>query len=130
MSQSPLGFNTTNAFVNPGATTLVPQMTDQVGAVQMASGGISSALNLTAGAHVVKATPGRICKITVNTTGTAGTFSVSDCATTAAVAAANLVAAFTNTTAAGGAPLVLDWPCSVGIVVTVPTTGVVSVSFS
>jgi hypothetical protein len=93
------------------------------------AGGTQSALALPAGANLVKASPGRIIRISVNTVGTAGTLAVNDCATTAAVAASNLVWEGVDTQAIGGAPITLEFPCLVGIVVTVPTGGVVSVSF-
>src|SRR5271157_4930152 len=97
-------------------------------AVISTSGGLYTALGLTAGQNLVKATPGRIFRLVVTTAGTAGTFAVNDAASTAAVAASNLVFSILNTTAAGTV-ITLEFPCANGIVVTVPTTGVVSVSY-
>lgn len=94
-----------------------------IGTVNTQSG-TSNLLNITAGAVVVKGTPGRICKVVVNTAGSASG-SVSDCATTGAVAAANLV--FTIPQTAG--VYSLDFPCNTGIVVTAGTGQVLSVSF-
>jgi hypothetical protein len=86
--------------------------------------GSANRLNLTAGATLIKASAGRTCKVIVNTAAsTAG--SVSDCATTGAVAAANLVFAIPQTVGVYS----VDFPHLVGIVVTVGTGGVVSVSF-
>ena len=92
------------------------------------AGGTLSALNLTAGAHLVKAGAGRVMRINVNTVGTAGTFSVNDAATTGAAAAANLIWEGSNTTAAGTI-IDLQFPYTNGLVVTVPTGGVVAVSY-
>ena len=92
------------------------------------AGGTHSMLALAAGPNLVKAAPGRICKLIINVTGTAGTLAVNDCATTAAVSAANLVWTDLDTTPMGTV-IDLEFPCLYGIVVTVPTTGVVSVSY-
>lgn len=92
-------------------------------------GGVLSALNLTAGANLVKATAGKIMRLSVNTAGTAGTLTVYDSATTAGIGAASLVWSGTATQTTGIAPITLEWPCLNGIVVVAPTGGVVSVSF-
>ena len=92
------------------------------------NGGQQSALNLAAGANLVKATAGRIFSLNVNTAGTAGTLAVYDSATTAGAAAANLVWEGSATTAQGTV-IVLNFPCANGIVVTAPTGGVVAVSY-
>ncbi len=97
-------------------------------AVISTDGGQLSALALPAGQNLVKASPGRIFRIVVTTAGTAGTFAVNDAASLGAVAASNLVFSILNTTAAGNV-ITLEFPCLNGIVVTVPTTGVVSVSY-
>lgn len=112
-----------------GPNGLAPLVADAAGLLLTTPGGSLSALNLTAGAHLVKASAGRIAKLVVNTVGSAGTLSVNDSATAAGAAASNLVWAGVDTTAAGTV-IVLDWPCANGIVVTVPTGGVVAVSFS
>lgn len=78
--------------------------------------GLKSTLNITA-ATVVKAAPGRACKLSVIVAGSAaGT--VNDVLTTGAAAAANQIAVAPNTVGT----IDLDWPCAVGIVV-VPGTG-------
>lgn len=72
--------------------------------------------NLTA-ATVVKATPGKLARISVIVAGSAvGT--ANNCITTGAVAAANEIAVIPNTVGV----IVLEWPCSAGITV-VPGTG-------
>lgn len=101
-----------------------PLNIDAQGALLMGEGKLS-ALNISA-ATVVKATPGRLVRIIVNTPGsTAGT--ASDCATTAAVTAANLIA---NIPATAGLVMSIVWPCSTGIVITPGTGQVLSVSYS
>ena len=92
------------------------------------AGGTKSALNLTAGAHLIQLGVGRVMRICVNTAGTAGTFAINDAATTGAAAAANLVWAGSATTAAGTV-IDLEFPVSAGLVFTVPTTGVMSISY-
>lgn len=92
------------------------------------AGGQHSALALQAGPNLVKASPGRICKLSITTAGTAGTLAVNDCATTGAVTAENLIYNGLDTSPAGTV-VDLEFPCLYGIVVTVPTGGVVSVSY-
>lgn len=108
--------------VNPAGKN-APSKLDTSGSLLIGKG-LSTSLNLAAGAHIIKATPGRICRISVNTAQTS-VGSVSDCATTGAVAAANLIAAIPEAQGVYD----IDFPCAVGIVVTVGTAGVVSVSF-
>ena len=87
-------------------------------------GGSNSVLNITA-ATVVKATPGTLFTISVNTAGsTTGT--ASDVATTGAVAAANLIAEIPNTVGIYS----LTWPCKTGIVITPGTGQVISVAYA
>lgn len=92
------------------------------------AGGVSSSLNLTAGAHLIKAGKGRIMRIVVNTAGSAGTFSVNDVATTGGVAAANAIYTGLNTVAAQTV-IDLQFPYQNGLVVTVPTSAVMAVSY-
>lgn len=76
-----------------------------------------SKLNITA-AVVVKAAPGRLCKIIVSAPGTtSGALTLNDCTTTGAAAAANQIISipFANLTA--GQVISLDIPCKNGIVV-------------
>lgn len=87
-------------------------------------GGSNSALNIST-ATVVKASPGILFTINVNTAGSAaGT--ASDVAATADVAAANLIFEIPNTVGI----YKLSWPCLVGIVITPGTGQVVSVAYS
>lgn len=86
-------------------------------------GGNASALNITA-ATVVKASPGTVFTITVNTAGAAG--AVHDCLTTGAAAAANLV--FEIPAVVG--IYTLTFPCFVGIVVSPGAAQVVSIAYS
>lgn len=103
-----------------GALTLLG--VDLQGALLTASGGTKSSLNITA-ATVVKATPGRLVRISVTTAGAAG--SVNDCATTGAAAAANLIGVIPATVGV----LTFEWPCATGIVITPGAAQVVSVSY-
>ena len=87
-------------------------------------GGNNSALNVTA-PTVIKATPGTVFTVTVNTAGsTAGL--IHDCATTGAVTAANLVGTIPDVVGVYS----FSFPCLVGIVVTPGTAQVVSVAFA
>lgn len=105
---------------------------DPNGPAQVAPGGTSSALNLTA-AQVVKAAPGRLCKILITgTIGTGGSYTFNDTTTTGAAAAANQILTLVGTTAVGTI-ISLDWPCASGIVCSAFATGgapVVSISFN
>lgn len=87
-------------------------------------GGNNSIKNITA-ATVIKGTPGTIFTVSVNVAGTAAG-KVSDAATVATVAAANLVSTIPSTVG----DIKLEWPCAVGIVVTPGAGQTLSVSFS
>jgi hypothetical protein len=98
---------------------LVPQYLNNV----LTGKGNKSALNVSA-ATVIKAAPGRICKVNVTTAGsTNGT--ISDVLTTGAVAAANLVISIPDTVGSYD----VDFPCLVGIVFTPGTGMVASISY-
>jgi|SRR6185437_4014917 len=87
-------------------------------------GGNASKLNITA-ATVVKATPGTLFRVSVNTAGSAAG-SAYDASTTSGNIAANLIADIPNTVGI----YELEWPCAAGILI-VPGTGqVLSVSFA
>lgn len=113
--------NAPAGYVTPGGASLVT------------TGGTQSRLNLTAAA-VIKATPGRLCKITISgTVGTGGAYTFNDCATVAAAAASNQITSLPGTTLTNGMPITFDWPCIVGIVLSAVSTGgapIVAVSFS
>lgn len=86
--------------------------------------GTSQVYNITT-ATVAKATAGRLCTVSVISSGS-GAGAIHDCATTAAAAAANKVQSIAITDRL----LTLDWPCATGIVI-VPGTGqVLAVSFT
>ncbi len=85
--------------------------------------GISSALNVTA-ASVIKATPGRVVRITVlGVVGTAGALTVNDCATVATATAANEIFTLAFGSATPGTIITLDFPCQTGIVISAVPTG-------
>lgn len=84
----------------------------------------SSALNLT-GATRVKATPGRLFKVSVIVAGSApGT--INDCATTGAAAASNQVGTIPNTVGT----YEFEWPFAVAIVIIPGTAQTVAVSYT
>lgn len=115
-------FSTVNGY---GGTLKDPNGTEQA-----QGGGNSSALNISA-AQVIKATPGRLCKITVlGVVGTGGNLTFNDCATTGAATTANQIY-FGAGTLAVGSVVILDWPCLNGIVCSaVPTGGTVQINVS
>jgi hypothetical protein len=124
MPQSPLQ---ANVAVNQTTLKSAPLQMDMSGNLLVGNGTLNK-YNITAAGAVVKATPGRICKITIQTAST-GTFTVNDCATVGAAAIGNQILAFSAAWPAAGTVINLDWPCTTGIVVVPGTAGVVSVSF-
>ena len=87
---------------------------DVAGNLLTSSGGAKSSLNLSAAA-VIKATPGRFCKIIISgTVGTGGNYTFNDCASVGAAAASNQIAQLVGTTVASGQPITFDWPCATG----------------
>ncbi len=121
MSQQP---QAASVAVTAGSPAVFgPMHLDAQGALRNSSGGITPVYNITA-ATVIKATPGRLVRISVVTAGSAaGT--ANDCATTGAAAATNEIAAIPNTVG----QIMLDWPCATGIVVVPGTSQVLAVSF-
>lgn len=122
MPQGPLQVS---AAVKPNGSgkSGAPMQLD-AGGILATGKGLSSTLNLTAGAHLIKAAPGRVAKISVLVAGAAG--SLNDCATTGAVATANEIIAIP---AAVGL-IDVDWPMQVGIVVTVGAGQTLAISWA
>jgi hypothetical protein len=87
--------------------------------------GANTALDVTA-ATVIKSTPGVLYSISVVAAGTA-VGAVYDSTSTSGNTSANQIT--TIGTAVTTQPLVVNWRCSDGIVVTPPSGGTVSVSF-
>jgi hypothetical protein len=110
----------------PGAHA-APLQLDQSGNLLTGSGSANK-LNVTA-STVIKASAGRVCKVTVVAVATAGTFGVYDIATTGAAATTNAIVQYTTGYPAVGTIIPLDFPCLTGIVVNPGTGGQVSVSF-
>lgn len=109
-----------NPALTPGKVS-APLNLDAQGDLLTAQGS-ASAMNLSANA-VVKASPGRLVRVSVTTAGAAG--ELHDCAAVADAAAGNLI---------GIVPAVVgvynfDWPCGVGIVYKPGAAQVVSISF-
>lgn len=95
-----------------------PSMTDANKVSLVSEGGYQSALNITA-ASVVKASPGRLCKIVVIAPGTtSGTLTINDLTTTTGGAAGNEIFSIGYAAMSAGQVIVLDWPCLTGIAVT------------
>lgn len=70
-------------------------------------------------AAVIKATPGRLCRLVVIAPGTtSGAFTFNDCATTGAAATGNQIftMAYNATANVIGLVITLEWPCAVGLV--------------
>ena len=79
---------------------------------------------------VIKATPGRLAKITVQVAPSAGNLIANDCATTGAAAIGNQILEVAFGALTEGQVITLDWPCNTGIVISsVGTGGVYSVSY-
>lgn len=113
------------------AGAAAPSLVGPIGVLAVTEGGVSSALNVTAAA-VIKASPGRLCKIVVVAPGSAGTLVVNDLATTTGSAAGNVIFSIGFAALSVGQVIVLDWPCVTGIAVTtVPSAGspILSLSF-
>lgn len=105
-----------------GATTPKQVTADAQGILLTSNGGGSAVLNVTAAA-VIKATPGRIAKITIlGVVGTGGALTLNDCAATADAAATNQIYTSVGTIAVGTV-VTLDWPCAIGIVISAVPTG-------
>lgn len=91
------------------------------------SGGNASSLNIQAAGVVVKATPGTIWSVNVNTANTVAG-GIYDCATVGTATVANLIKAIPIGLV--GEILNGPFPCLVGIVVIPGTTGVASASYN
>lgn len=108
--------------VNPSGQQ-APQVIDAFQNVNVVANPAKTMLNITA-ATVVKAAPGLIGRVFVNTAGsTVG--SLSDAATTGAIAAANLISALPNTVG----PLTIEAYTANGIVITPGTGQVLSITY-
>lgn len=93
-------------------------------------GSFTPTYNTTA-AKVIKATPGRLARISVVTAGTAGNLTIND---NNATGASNVIGNEIFNAAFGTIPLgtviTLDWPCKTGITVSVmPTAMVIAISY-
>lgn len=122
MGQTPLGYNS----VAPG-NILSPQQLDAFGALYASGTGNQSALDLTAGTHVLKASPGRLGKVIIGTASTTAVI-LYDNATGTGLTVAQQIYTTPATSVVG--IYVFDWPCLVGLTIVVGTGGVVNVSFS
>lgn len=95
-----------------------PLHVDAAGDLLTSPGGASAVYNVTAAA-VIKASPGRLCKIVVIAPGTtSGALTINNLTTTTGGAAANEIISIAYGSLTAGQVITLDWPCSVGIAVT------------
>lgn len=118
MPQTPIGFNATKPN-----NALAPLALDNQRTLLDSNGGTAVSFNLTA-STVVKASPGRVCRIAVLVAGSAvGT--VNNLATAGGAAVANQVFTIPNTVGSYD----VQMPCSVGIQVTPGTGQTVAVSY-
>jgi hypothetical protein len=88
----------------------------------------SSDLNIVA-SQAVKATPGRIGKVVVNTAIATAAATINDCPTTGAAGAGNTILTIPIGTVAGTF-YSLDWPCLSGITAIIGGTGALAISFT
>ena len=105
------------------SNALAPLVLDNNGKSLLATGSLSSSLNVTA-LTLVKVGVGKVAKVVVLTAGSAPG-KISDVATTGGVAAANLIFNIPNTVGI----YELDFPIALGLVVTPGTGQVVSISY-
>ncbi len=93
------------------------------------SGGNSSTFDISAAA-VLKATPGTLYRVVVQSVPSAGNLTINDCATTGAAAIGNQIISIPFGSLTAGEVIYLAWPCKTGIVVSsVGTGGVFSAAF-
>lgn len=123
MPQTPLQ---ANVAVNQTTLKSAPLQMDMSGNLLVGNGTVGR-YNI-ATKTVIKAAPGRLCKVSVNAAGTVK-FGVYDAATTAAAVTAVAIYESTAVFPAAGSLLAFDWPCATGIVIDPGTSGNVSVSF-
>jgi hypothetical protein len=97
-------------------------MSQNISVFNLRPGGINSALNVTA-AGVVAARPGCLSRILVQAPGNAGSLTLNDCLTTGAAAAGNQILSLLYSSLTAGQVITLEWPCLVGIVVSVVPSG-------
>jgi hypothetical protein len=93
------------------------------GVALVTRGGKFSVLSISA-PMVLKAGPGRACKIIVQT---AGSVTLNDSATLAGASAANVI--YTNATDTAAATIEIDFPFTSGLVVSA-ITGIVNISYA
>ncbi len=105
------------------AAAAAPLNLDVAGSLRTNGGGSLNSLNIAAAA-VVKATPGRVCKIVVVVAGSAPG-NIYDHASTSGVAAGSLIATIPNTVGV----ISLDFPALVGITVAPGTGQTVAISY-
>jgi hypothetical protein len=84
--------------------------------------GSKTKLNITA-ATVVKASPGVVTRLSIISPGTAGQFTINDCATLGAASTANQVYSEANTAQQAGAFVEVQWPFLVGITISAVPPG-------
>lgn len=104
------------------AGAIAPGHLDAQGESVLVANGLSTALNITA-AKVVKTGAGRCVRLIIINAGSAGSWTLNDCATTGAAAAANELFTVAQANAAAGSVFTIDAPVSTGLTVSAVATG-------
>ncbi len=82
-------------------------------------------------AAVIKALPGVLAQVIINTAGTAGSLTFNNTTTTGGATTANQIITIAFGSLTVGEVLNLNFPCSAGIVLSaIPTGGVISIAYS
>lgn len=98
---------------------------DPVTGAATGGGGVSRSLNVTAATNI-KASPGRVFRVILNTAGSTASSIIDSTGTS--VTAANTILTI-PTTATAGTVFYLDWPCTAGISVVPGTSAVIAISY-
>lgn len=101
---------------------IAPGHLDAQGESVLVANGLSAALNIIA-AKNVKVGAGRAVRLIIITQGSAGNWTLNDCATTGAATAANELFTVAEANAAAGSVFTIDAPVSVGLTVSAVATG-------
>ena len=134
MSQQPLLAYIANKIKN-AANVATGLIAGQANELIVSTGGLKTALNQTAAA-VINAAPGRLAVVTIVAPGsTSGAFTINDCATTGAAAAANVLWSlpYNSSLNVAGQVFHVDLPAAVGVVLSaVPGGGspIINISYA
>lgn len=121
MAQNPPGLSFKNQ-----ANALAAGQLDAEGVSLLVANGLATALDITA-AKVIKTGKGRCVRLVIITAGSAGNWTLNDCATTGAAAASNELFSVAGSGTAAGSVFTIDAPVTNGIVVSAVGTGGVAI---